>query len=145
VLGAEGEVKGHPFGIGDPAPEITVENSQVTECVVLGVEGLPNPKAITLASDAVGPYFDAVIIHKGLVEWLHERIESFDHVKFLESLHALGSRVIVTSGRGAQMDAPFAEYPFVEFAVLESTLVRELSKVSLGNVIMAVAGKERPR
>lgn len=92
-----------------------------------------------------GRTFDAVIVHKGLLEWLESSLGrrgvAFDQKQFLDSLHALGGRVILTSGRGAQMEGPLADYPFVEFAVLESYVVRELSKASLGNVLMSVSSQ----
>ena len=117
--------------------EVEMRGSRAVDCKALGT----NAKSL-VGSKGDGPFFDAVIIHKGLMEWLAVRIKSFDQKEFLDSLHLLGGRVIITSGRGAQMEGPVSKYPFVEFAVLENYVVRELSKASLGNVLMAVTGRE---
>lgn len=110
--------------------EITIENSKAS-----GISWNDQTEPERL------PFFDAVVIHKGLVERIGKYIgPTFDQNNFLESLHQLGARVIITSGRGAQMDGDLLKYPFVEFAVLENYVVRELSKVSFSNVLMAVMG-----
>jgi hypothetical protein len=122
---------------------ITIRNSELVECVVIDVAGggQLSLTAIPLSDHHAGPHFDVVVIHVGLLEWLATSAAPFEQDAFLKSLRRLGARVILTSGRGAQVGTAAARYPFIEFAVLESYLARELSKPSLGNVLMAVAGQ----
>ena len=144
LLHSEGTVRWLNHEDGDLFPSITLNGSEVTHCVALGVDGNPSAERIPSSIEGGGPFFDVVIVHKGLLEWLSESVaDHFNSEVFLESLHQLGARVILTSGRGAQIEGSPARYPFVEFAVLESYLVRELSKASLANVLMAVTGQER--
>jgi hypothetical protein len=91
------------------------------------------------------PPYDAVVIHRGLLEGLASQVASGEREQFeaafLEALHCLGARVIVTSGRGALTAGAVARYPFVEYSVLEACIVRELCKPVLGSVLMAVTGQ----
>jgi hypothetical protein len=116
-------------------------NPEITQCVVIGKDRWGDDK---VALDQAAP-FDALVIHRGLLETLARqlggaRAEDFEK-GFLDALHTLGARVLVTSGRGAQLDGPCGDYPFVEYSILEATVVRELSKPSLGSVLMATIGR----
>jgi hypothetical protein len=143
LLHSEGTVRWLNHKEEDLFPSISLHGSEVVSCAALGLKGNPSPERIPLSTDSGEPFFDVVIVHKGLLEWLSECVaDHFNQELFLKSLHRLGARVVLTSGRGAQIEGSTAQFPFVEFAVLESCLVRELSKASLANVLMAVTGRE---
>lgn len=134
---------------GSQAPGLTIEGSRVTACAVLTTRNdVLDLYPVQLAAGGKGPAFDIVVIHRGLLERIAESareigVDSYSEMEFLESLHRLGARVVVTSGRGPQRQGYLAEYPFIEFAAVQGFVVRELSKPSLGSVLMALTGEER--
>lgn len=113
-------------------------NVEVRSCTVIGKDGWCS--SLELAN---GPPCDVVVIHRGLMESLAAVVGGNEQFfsNFLDALHRVAARVIVTSGRGAQVKGPYGQYPFVEYSTLEATIVRELSKPSLGSVLMAVSGR----
>ena len=83
------------------------------------------------------PPFDVVIIHWRQLEVLSKQCEL---TTILRALRRVGGRVIITSGRGAPREKPLSGYPFLEYSALEACLVRELDKLQLGGILMALLG-----
>lgn len=132
----------------DSTPDIPcrwLEMSQNGELKVGSVKKYNDGKVEEIWQNQTGtspapPYYDAAVIHRGIVEGLEEGSDlSGDAI--LSALRRVAARTVVTSGRGVQVEGPLGRYPFVEFAAVDASVGREFSKVSLGAVLGAVIGR----
>jgi len=83
------------------------------------------------------PIYDVAIIHWRQVELIAE-LCCIPVKDLLDRLRRAATRVVVTSGRGAPREGVLAGAPFLEYSLLEACAVRELDKVQLGELMMAL-------
>ena len=80
---------------------------------------------------------DVAIIHWSQVTRLQE-LHGVEPNRFLTSLNQYARRVVLTSGRGRPADRAAAQFPFLEYAVLDQYVVRELAKAPLASALTSV-------
>lgn len=81
--------------------------------------------------------FDIVVIHRTQLDVLAERLAT-SPTSMLEELRRLGQKVVVTSGKGTLLPTdPVRAYPFIEFSVIDSYVIREVWKYGLCSALMS--------
>lgn len=102
-----------------------VKGQVTTQSLKLRSQGTPNPP------------FDVVVIHRTQVDAL-ARVLGKGVTESMQALGGLAPKLVITSGRGTLLDEdPLKQYPFVEFSVIESYVIREIWKYGLTSALMA--------
>ena len=114
------------FDPGDPHMSISTKGK-----LTVTIHGLD----AIVRQDASKWPVDVVIVHWAQVEQFGQHVPVL-----LEALERLAYRVVITSGRGVPREGELARYPFLEYSVLEACAVKELDKVQLGSVLLALQG-----
>src|ERR1051326_3022611 len=83
------------------------------------------------------PIYDVAIIHWRQVDLVAQQC-GLSVEKVLERLRRVATRVVVTSGRGAPREGILTRAPFLEYSLLEACAIKELDKVQLGSLMMAL-------
>jgi len=114
---------------GDPAISVKADGSISGISVLSGYS--PNVREVKTTD------CDVAVIHWSQVTRLQE-LHGVKPNTFLMSLNQYARRVVLTSGRGRPLDRAAAQFPFLEYAVLDQYVVRELAKAPLASALMSV-------